>query len=85
MTSDRERFPFCFSSVMMGCETSARYGAAKAALGERDMERVRKSRILVVGAGGIGCELLKNLVLSGVGHIDIVRAQSTDLTNALAD
>ena len=49
------------------------------------MERVRESRILIVGAGGIGCELLKNLVLTGVGHIDIVRAPNTHSTNALTD
>ena len=27
--------------------------------------RISESRILVVGAGGIGCELLKNIVLTG--------------------
>jgi ubiquitin-like 1-activating enzyme E1 B len=29
--------------------------------------RITESRILVVGAGGIGCELLKNIVLTGTG------------------
>ena len=69
----------------MAGATSARYGAAVAALGGQEMERVRESRILIVGAGGIGCELLKNLVLTGVGHIDIVRAPNTHSTNALTD
>lgn len=34
---------------------------------------VSNSKILVVGAGGIGCELLKNLVLTGFRTIVVVR------------
>lgn len=35
----------------------------------------------MVGAGGIGCELLKNLVLTGYGEIHIVDLDTIDLSN----
>lgn len=36
-------------------------------------DKVNSCKVLVVGAGGIGCELLKNLVLTGFKHIKVVR------------
>jgi ubiquitin-like 1-activating enzyme E1 B len=33
---------------------------------------IEAAKVLVVGAGGIGCELLKNLVLSGFKDVEIV-------------
>lgn len=35
-------------------------------------QKINDSKILVVGAGGIGCEVLKNLVMSGFPDIEIV-------------
>lgn len=35
---------------------------------------VLQSKVLIVGAGGIGCEILKNLVMTGFNDIEIVRS-----------
>lgn len=42
---------------------------------------VKQARVLMVGAGGIGCELLKNLVLTGFAEVHIVDLDTIDLSN----
>jgi hypothetical protein len=53
-----------------------RYAHLKAVLGEELFQKIQSSKVLVVGAGGIGCELLKNLLLSGFIDIEIVSSSS---------
>ena len=38
--------------------------------------QIRTSKVLCIGAGGIGCELLKTLVMTGFEDIELVRCRS---------
>ncbi|KAG8748810.1 E1 ubiquitin-activating protein uba2 [Ceratobasidium sp. 423] len=54
---------------------------ARAILGDELHGKLSSAKTLVVGAGGIGCELLKNLVLSGFSEITLLDLDTIDLSN----
>ena len=59
--------PSCPSPSKSGVIDSVAFLAMEALL-----TLISQARVLMVGAGGIGCELLKNLVLTGFGEIHVV-------------
>jgi sulfur-carrier protein adenylyltransferase/sulfurtransferase len=50
-------------------------------IGVAGQEKLKKARVLVIGAGGLGCPLLQYLAASGVGTIGIVEYDMVDESN----
>ena len=49
--------------------------------GKETADKIFYAKILVVGAGGIGCELVKCLSLAGVRNISIIDLDTIDISN----
>jgi ubiquitin-like 1-activating enzyme E1 B len=46
-----------------------------------DAKNFADSKVLLVGAGGIGCELLKDLIMMNIGEIHVLDLDTIDLSN----
>lgn len=49
--------------------------------GQSASSKISNAHVLVVGAGGVGCELVKNLALSSFGAITLIDLDTIDVSN----
>jgi ubiquitin-like 1-activating enzyme E1 B len=49
--------------------------------GQEIADKVQSAKVLVVGAGGIGCELVKCLSLTGFKHLSVIDLDTIDVSN----
>ncbi len=50
-------------------------------IGIEGQKRIKQTKVLVIGAGGLGCPILIYLVASGIGHIGILDDDKVEISN----
>ncbi len=58
-----------------------RFDRTKKLIGEAAFGRLRNSKVLVIGVGGVGGYVCEALCRAGVGRIDIIDKDTVDITN----
>ena len=58
-----------------------KFDQLKLIYGQEIAKKIQAAKVLVVGAGGIGCELVKSLSLSGFQKISIIDLDTIDVSN----
>ncbi|EXJ88296.1 ubiquitin-activating enzyme E1 C [Capronia coronata CBS 617.96] len=76
-TAGRERWGY-LDKVL---STTSPYAGEEFVPGEETINALETSRVLVIGAGGLGCEILKDLALSGFKDIHVIDMDTIDVSN----
>nr|YP_010850709.1 Molybdopterin biosynthesis protein [Lophurella hookeriana]WGH13328.1 Molybdopterin biosynthesis protein [Lophurella hookeriana] len=50
-------------------------------IGVQGQKRLKNAKVLIVGAGGLGCPVMIYLAVSGIGHIGIIDADKIETSN----
>ncbi len=68
---------------MLSQQEQSRYGKQiiLPEVGAAGQEKLKAAKVLVVGAGGLGCPVLQYLVAAGVGEIGIADGDTVDISN----
>eukprot|EP00796_Vickermania_ingenoplastis_P009962 gene9962-6955_t len=60
---------------------SSRHAGQMAVLGEAFQDYIGRQRAFIVGAGALGCELIKNAALVGLGGVSITDMDTVEMSN----